>query len=505
MNPKSIRQVISSHISLIIVIIIPFTGCQKYVDIKKNSAQFILEKAKDIQLLLDTYSIMNTGFPSDGQLSSDDFYLRGQSYSAANNRVEDIAVFQWSSSPRNLALPQWQTPYQIIYRANLALEAVEDIKSSGKDKSASNETLGALRGSGLFFRAYSFWNLAQIYAKPFDVTSALQDPGIPLRLTSDINEKSNRGTVQDTYGRIIKDLKEATTLLPATATIPSRPSKVAAYAMLARVYLSMEDYPNALESATAALQIKNDLLDYNLISQTQANPFTRFHKEVLFHSIILSIPLLSPGNQNSPIAIIDKDLASSYTNNDLRSKIFIKENFSPRIDPVTDDYIKNTSGAVQYFPDGTFRFSGNYEPSSSPTQFNGLAVDELYLIRAECFARANNTTQAMIELNTLLRTRWITNTYVDMVATSADEALTKVLTERRKELVMRSQRWTDLRRLNKDSRFAKNLRREIIYTPVPKTVTPAPIYYDLPIGDPRFTLLIPQEVISNSEIAQNPR
>jgi len=487
------------------LVIVPFSGCQKYVDVKKNSAQLILETASDVQLLLDTYSVMNTGFPSEGMLSSDDFYLRGQIYSAVTNNAEDVGVFRWLSSPRTLALPQWQTPYQIIFRANLALETVEDLKSSGKDRAATSATLDALKGAGLFFRAYTYWNLAQLYANAYGIASASRDPGIPIRLTSDFNEISNRGTVEGTYARIVQDLQEAAILLPNIPSVSSRPSKVAAFAMLARVYLSMEDYTNALSSATAALQIKNDLFDYNTISQTQTNPFTRFNKEVLFHSIILSSPLLSPGSQNSPVAIIDKDLANSYTNNDLRSKIFLKQNSSPRIDPLTNDYVKNASGVVQFFPDGTFRFSGNYEPSSSPTQFNGLAVDELYLIRAECYARAGNPTQAMTDLNTLLRTRWLTGTYVDMVATNAEDALVKVLIERRKELLMRSQRWTDLRRLNRDSRFRKDLRREIVYDPVPNTVTPAPIYFDLPAGDLRFTLLIPQQVILNSNLQQNPR
>ena len=73
-------------------------------------------------------------------------------------------------------------------------------------------------------------------------------------------------------------------------------------------------------------------------------------------------------------------------------------------------------------------------------------------------------------------------------------ALAKVLTERRKELLMRGLRWTDLRRLNRDSRFAVTLSRTVQGQE-----------YLLPPGDPRYTLLIPNEVIVNSGIAQNSR
>jgi hypothetical protein len=118
----------------------------------------------------------------------------------------------------------------------------------------------------------------------------------------------------------------------------------------------------------------------------------------------------------------------------------------------------------------------------------------LYLIRAECYARAGNISSAMSDLNTLLKTRWVSGTYTDMTATTADEALGKVLIERRKELLMRGQRWTDLRRLNKDSRFAVTLQRVINGTT-----------YTLPPNDLRYTLLIPYNVIQISGIQQNPR
>jgi len=113
------------------------------------------------------------------------------------------------------------------------------------------------------------------------------------------------------------------------------------------------------------------------------------------------------------------------------------------------------------------------------------------LIRAECYARSGNISGAMTDLNTLLRKRW-DNTYVDLSATDADDALNKVIIERRKELLMRGQRWTDLRRLNKESTFATiQIRSDQNVTLLP--------------NDSRYVLLIPSEVIQNSNIAQNTR
>jgi hypothetical protein len=258
--------------------------------------------------------------------------------------------------------------------------------------------------------------------------------------------------------------------------------KAAAHAMLARVYLSMEDYANALSSANDALGLKRELLDYNTedvdTSSGTNTPFIRYNKEVIFHSILGSSELLSAGSPFSNTAKISVEFIDSYSDDDLRKKVLFKPNMAQ--------------------DEGTFRFTGNYEPTTSSTLFNGLAVDELYLIRAESYARAGNTAAAMADLNTLLRTRWRAGTYTDMTAGSATEALTKILTERRKELMMRGQRWTDLRRLNKDSRFKTDLSRSVDVNGVIKTFT-------LPANDSRYTLLIPEEVITYSTLPQNKR
>lgn len=449
----------------ILLICVGLASCQKYVDIKKSGAQSFLETANDCQLLLDNYDLFNTDYPYDGELSADDYYLDDAGYNRDQVTIEDRTFYTWQSNAIRASADQWVKPYNKIYHTNLVLETLAKLSGSGIDN---------LKGSALFLRAYALWNLAQLYTKPYGTTSA-QDPGLPIHLKSDINDVPGRGTVKETYDRIIADLKEAATLLSTTSTISSRPNKAAAYAMLARVYLSMQDYPNALTSANDALQLQSELIDYNTISTNTLTPFVRFNKEVIFHSVKGRVDALDPGYGEGNSAIIVPGLINAYADNDLRKAIFFKENLSD-VDYTT--------------PLGTYRFTGNYEPSVSSAQFNGLTVDELYLVRAEAYARANNADAAMADINTLLRTRWATGTYTDMTAADAPAALAIVLAERRKELVMRGQRWTDLRRLNKDQALTRTVNGTV---------------YTLPPADSRYTLLIPQEVITNSKLPQNLR
>lgn len=459
----------------LVVLSILLASCQKFVDIKKSSTQSFLETANDCQLLFDNYEVFNTNDPYDGEISTADYELDANSYNSDAISIEDRNMYTWSTTSIRASSDQWVKSYHKIYQANLVMAALDDL--SGKEQPA---VLNNLRGTALFFRAYALWNVAQLYAKPYGTSSA-QDPGVPVHLIADINDITGRGTVKETYDRILQDLTEAATLINSTSNLASRPNKAAVFAMLARTYLSMEDYPNALTAATNALAIQNTLIDYNTLNAEGSGALfsARYNKEVIFQSVMTKSVVLNPGSMFfDQFAKIPSAFISTYADNDLRKALFFKENFD--IDTES--------------PAGTYRFAGNYEPTTSSILFTGLAVDELYLIRAECYARATQTASAMADLNTLLRSRWLTGIYVDMTASTPDEALTKILAERRKELIMRGQRWTDLRRLNKDSRFAVTLSRTV-----------NGMTYTLPPNDGRYTLLIPQEVIVNSALPQNQR
>ncbi len=138
----------------------------------------------------------------------------------------------------------WNLPYQQVFYANLVLEGLPGVSTD----SISGPHWNDLKGSACFIRAYAFYNLAQVFAAAYNGASAASDPGIPLRLSSDVNAVSTRASVKSTYDQILSDLRQASSLLPSMIpfTNLNRPSKPAALAMLARVYLSMGAYQQAL-------------------------------------------------------------------------------------------------------------------------------------------------------------------------------------------------------------------------------------------------------------------
>lgn len=440
--------------SVVALLLITTYSCDEFLEKKPLSRYTIPETPEDCRRLLDDYGKMNQGYPPNGEASADNYYLTADSWNALSN-AEDRKMYRWDSQTQHSHLT-WLNPYKVVYNANLVLETL------AKMPQAEDE----LRGSALFFRAYGHYQVAQLFCQPYHESSAAVDPGIPLWLNAASDNVSHRGTVQQTYEQIVNDLEEACSLLPADVVVPSRPGQAAAHGLLARIYLFMQRYGEALDKAKRCLEIQNELLDYNELDTNANVPFKRFNKEVIFQSVFSSSPVFGSGVMRA-----DSNLLGSYASHDLRRKLFFRSN-----------------------TDGSARFKGNYDGTTSAAFFNGVAVDEIYLIQAECEARLGDKDRALETLNKLLITRFENDEFTLVTAASDAAALHLILAERRKELPFRGLRWSDLRRLNQDEAFALTLKREIEGE-----------ISVLPPNDLRYVLLIPQQQIHNSGIAQNAR
>jgi starch-binding outer membrane protein, SusD/RagB family len=453
--------------------IVSLPSCRKtFLAAKPDNALVVPATVEDLQALLDNDAYMNgssaqsQGGPSPGLLiaGTDDYFLPDAVYNTLGLYSKNVYVWDKDDPYGGLSpIVDWAAPYRVVFYANLALEQLAQISRGG----AATADWDNVKGSALFFRAHSFFQLAQVFAAPYDKATAASQQGIPLRLSADINEKISRASLQQTYQRIVADLEEAVPLLPVNPKYKTRPSKPAAYALLARTCLTMHNYQKAGLYADSCLRLYNTLLNYNTLNAASNNPFPGRNAEVIFHCLLQSNPnqFYTPSN-----ARVDTVLYGSYTANDLRRSLFFR--------------LRET---------GRYSFKGSYDGSSS--LFTGIAADEVYLIRAECLARAGNSTEALDYLNTLLATRWKTGTFIPFTAAGAEEALEIILRERRKELLMRGLRWTDLRRLNTDNRFALTLSRVVNGQAI-----------SLPPGDNRYTWPIPPDVIGfNPSMPQNPR
>lgn len=454
----------NTMISLLAVFVV-LLSCNKgtFLDKKPNTNLVVPATLTDFQALLDNGLVMDFT-PVLGELSADNFYVPYSFWQTINTLEHSAYIWSKDIYGGQGQVQDWDNSYSQVFYANVVLAGLPAVPVNDGNQQQWN----ALKGAALFIRSYAFFNVAQLFAPAYDSLSGVSDLGIPLRLEPNINIVSTRSTVQQTYSQILADLKDACNLLPDAIPYANRnrPSRPAAMALLARVFLSMRAYHQAGLYADSCLHLYNTLIDFNKVD-TGYFPFTNLNAETMYQSSFLQYTQVLAG-AFSPYCIVDSGLYRSYNANDLRRKIFY------RINSNND-------------PNGKENYSGGQFP------FSGLATDEVYLISAESAARAGNTGTALSDLNMLLTNRWVKGTFNPITQSSPTALLDTVLVERRKELAFRGLRWTDLRRLNKEG--ARDTLRRVLNGTT----------YQLLPNDPLYVLPIPPDVISLSGIQQNPR
>ncbi|MEC3880213.1 RagB/SusD family nutrient uptake outer membrane protein [Parapedobacter sp. 10938] len=430
--------------------LIAFISCgEQWLDKKSSLSLVVPSTLRDLKALLDNTAIMSETMPVLGEAASDNYFVTYNRWQV-NSRIYANA-YVWSNDIYNDVdiNNEWNYPYRKIYYTNIALEGLQKLQPNPYEQDAYNN----VRGMALFHRADAWHRLSQIFSASYYNTSSATDSGIPLRLTTDVTTPLKLSTVGEVYQQIVADLKKASELLPIKPAFKTNPSKPAAFATLARVFLTMENYELALMYADSCLQLYDTLLDYNQLNPADAYPIPFLNDEVIIQM------RLFPGSLFGNNYFVDSLLYESYEENDLRKTIFFRD--------------KGLGG---------YNFIGSYD--NGVFNFGGIATDEIYLIRAECYARNGDIGNALKDLNTLLEKRWKSDTFVPLVASNQEETLTLILTERRKELIFRALRWSDLRRLNKDTRFAKTLVRVL------NDQT-----YTLPPNDTRYVFPFPPNVL----------
>jgi starch-binding outer membrane protein, SusD/RagB family len=450
-----------------------YFSCKKvnWYEARPDSNLAVPTTLTDFQALMDNAELFTRTTPALGEAGSDGHYVQDGTFLSTNS----FNAYTWSHEQPYTSIDEWNQlgirgAYTVVYYCNLVLEGLEKYKTQHSTISTSElRQWNDIHGQALFYRAKAFFDIAQVFAPPYDSTTAATDLGIPLRLSTDAEMPSVRSTVQQTYQQVTDDLKAAITQL-ITANVPNsvllkcRATKTAVLALLARIYLAMGKYEEATSNATLAINSYGVLADYNTFNNPAG--ITAFNEEVLLHSTMSSqfIPV-------QPLKFrVDSDLYKLYDENDLRKTLFFGKNSSAN--PIT--------------------WKCPYAGAS--VLFSGLTTAELYLIRAEGAARARDTTQAMRDVNALLKSRWVdTVPYTRLSAANAEDALRIVLLERKKELLLRGLRWSDLRRLNRGERFKDTLHHTV-----------AGRQYDLLPGSYKYTFPIPDDVLRLSTMPQNP-
>lgn len=445
---------------LISIVFLCISCGEDYLEKKPNKSLVIPKTLTDFQALLDNAQQVMNVVPAIGMIASDESFVEDAVLNSLYTATERNSYVWAANVYEGEEVTDWNVMYQQVFYANVVLDGLKDVPVH-----AANETQWkTVKGTALFTRAHAFYQLLEIFAPPYDNASSTTLPGIPIRLSADINVPVTRASQAESYAQVIADLEESADLLPSVTVSKTRPVVATAYGLLAKIYLNMNDHENAEAFASKALEENDYILDYNELDAASYAPIPFMNEEITYYA-----NLITYGYVVSFSTFVDNDLLGRYAEGDLRKDIF---------------FLK--------LDDDRYVFKGSY--TASWPVFGGIANDEIILIRSECRARRSDVDGALSDLNTLLSKRWKPELFSPVSETSADALLEIILDERQKELVFRNTRWSDLRRLNKDSRFAVTLER------VAHGIT-----HSLPPNDLRYAFPIPDAEVRNSGIPQNPR
>ena len=346
----------------------------------------------------------------------------------------------------------WEMSYKIIYGANVAI-SMADLKGS-------DPLTDQLKGESYFLRAYAAHNLVRFFAKPYNDANRLA-PGVILREDKLDNMPKARATLEDTYRYIIKSLKTAEQLM-GDEMPPERVNdnhkfagKQAVWALLSRVYLYKNEpdsciiYANqVIESGAFTLESPESYSGYFSTAKSGSESIWLIPYNLVDDQIEGSVASMIYNGNNcwaeegaTTSLMEDMGFGTSMMEVDQRWKYIL-----------TDvSVVKN--GINMYY---ISKFSGqDGSPTLSSPVFLRLA--EVYLNRAEAYAKKGDVPSAVSDINEIRLNRMIPpadGTIEDYLLNDGlianNEILDVVLKERRIELAFEGHRIFDLLRNGKD-------------------------------------------------------
>jgi hypothetical protein len=331
----------------------------------------------------------------------------------------------------------WNSAYTAIYGADAVIEGI----AASTSPLLHDSIRLALASEARFVRAFSYFYLVNLYGD------------VPLVLTIDFNKtvKMARTPQDKVYEQIIADLKAAQAGLPADYTGSGgeriKPVRWSATALLARVYLYLEQWEDAAQQATDVISqtslygLNNDLSGVFLKNSTEAIWQLQQNTSAMYNGIVTGTATLegfsilpNPLNTGAINSItLTGQLLNAFEAGDQRKTAWVNST--------------GTGSDTYYYPFKYRTGTYNLEPAGSATEYYmALRLAEQYLIRAEAAAHgaAGGPATAIADLN-VLRQRAGLPGLADNLSGAA--LLNAVQHERQVELFAEwGHRWLDLKR-----------------------------------------------------------
>lgn len=404
-----------------------------------------------------------TGILSD----ETDYLYDGKLYSS--NYVAFSHNFVWDYGSQMYEMP-YESYYRAIFLANAVIDEVMDAEQD------SAESKGQLMGEAYALRAYSHFDLVNLYGKAYDPTTAATDRGVPLSVEIDIEQKYRPASVEAVYTQILNDIEQAEGVMDVEkqndVTLSYRFSLNAVKGFKARVLLYMHNWQGAYDAAIS-LMPAYELTDLNALGEDDSDKL--------------------PWKATSSESILAWERPFGFSSGDLIESCGLSDEMLARFGEGSDnrrDYIKEAVKIDPIWGDETPL--GYYIPDRSSSDRVSIRIAEMYLIAAEAGSYlpaelANAKTHLLALQEKRLKPEAMETQRARIEAMTAEQLRAEVAEERARELVGEGHRWMDLRRTTRPA--ITRIHEEATYT--------------LQSGDARYTLPFPQSAINNNPELNN--
>jgi starch-binding outer membrane protein, SusD/RagB family len=435
---------------------ISLTSCDDYLSILPKGEK-IPETLQDFEALLrDEYTCQKTDVTQAVILLNDryvsDTYVNYYPYWGAN--------YNWDESTNRIELNNSdETTYYNLYAAisscNLIIENAPG--STEATDAEKNEVIAYAK----VIRSMCYFVLTNYYADTYDASTASTKPSVPLITSANIDAPYTQVTIQEMYDFIVSNVEDVikADYLPDEGMTILHPGLGAAYAFLSRVYLQMSNYTKALEYANLALSKNDDLYDWTAYYAT-------YKSQIENASSYVKTP--SPFGYNY-IENYNYRHGSTYYSSSESSVLPARATGFEAGDA-------RFAARWKYYKVGT----DEYYKSTTSGYFNygGMTTVEVYLIKAECLARAGQYGDAMDILNKVRKTRILASDYADLSATTEAQAIEYIRRTKDNEMIMTIVPFADARRFNKETAYARTLTK--VVDGVTKTLSPTSHLWTMP-------------------------
>ncbi|PSL42477.1 RagB/SusD domain-containing protein [Chitinophaga niastensis] len=357
----------------------------------------------------------------------------------------------------------WNLLYSVVANANMVIQKGPDI-SLLPSSTDSTEALQII-AEAYAVRGLVFFDLARMYAQPYNYTADATHMGIPLVTVTNVDlvQSPSRSSIKATYNQIISDLTTAISKFDqskSTAFSSGRINVYTAKALLSRVLLYKEDWEGAVSYASAVIsQNKYSLLATDkLVSDFK----TTGNNETIFE--IINTPVDNRSTDGLSYMFSQSGYGDVLATNDVFNIYAVKDVRSGflRKDKRTGNGGENPANIISKYSD----------VSTFTESIKVMRLAELYLIRAEALAHLGQDLGAQADLNIVAARA---NPGAAPITATGPALINAILLERRKELAFEGHRLFDLTRTKQSFiKYLASAKTIFVMWPSTKVILPIP-------------------------------